>query len=372
MDIAVLKIILIFLTTFLGTLFILPELIKIASTWIVTKTDSSDEKYSLMDIPDNQRKIHKNPKPLVGGIGMLVVVSFSSVLFVTPTDINLRGYYSSVIMLGIVGFLDDFSDLHYSYKFIAQMLASIIMMKYSNTILQSFGNIVPFFHGDLGYFALPVTILSAIGVINAINMLDGLDGLAGGVSLIAFISFAIFAFVNGQIEIMLLSVALIGALSGFLRYNWYPSKLFMGDAGSSFLGFSLTFLSIFVTQGEGNLGIVPPVAPLLILTVPIVDTVTVMTKRMLKGKSPFFADKSHLHHMLMRLGLSVKSSVKMILFLSVIFALLGVLGALLEVSEQSMFLVFITYFVLNIAVHFVLERILNKRLQTATNLSVQK
>lgn len=337
------KAVLVFITTLVGMLLILPKLRDIASTLIVTKGGTSTKMYSLMDNPDEVRKMHKIPKPLVGGIGMIIVVSLSSILFVPPDNINLRGYYSAVIMLGIVGFMDDFSDLHYSWKLLAQVMASAIMIYYSKTALLSFGDILSFGSFELGLFMYPVTVFCTIGVINAINMIDGLDGLAGGIALIAFISFAFLAFFNGQIELMLLSLALSGAVLGFLKFNWHPSTLFMGDAGSFFLGFSLAYLSIDITQG--GYGKVPPVAALLILAVPISDTLTVMIKRMLRGKSPFFADKTHLHHMLLSFGLKIKSSVIVILVLSLISSLTAIVGTIMKVSEYNMFFMFMILFI---------------------------
>ncbi|MBI4847223.1 MAG: undecaprenyl/decaprenyl-phosphate alpha-N-acetylglucosaminyl 1-phosphate transferase [Nitrospirae bacterium] len=336
------KAVLVFITTLGGMLLVMPKLRDIASTLIVTKGGTSTKMYSLMDNPDKVRKVHNIPKPLVGGIGMIIVVSLSSIIFVPPDNINLRGYYSAVIMLGVVGFLDDFSDLHYSWKLIAQVMASSIMIYYSKTALSSFGDLLSFGSIDLGYFMFPVTVFCTIGVINAINMIDGLDGLAGGVSLIAFISFAILAFINGQIELMLLSLALSGSVLGFLKFNWYPSTLFMGDAGSFFLGFSLAFLSISITQG--GYGIVPPMAALMILAIPIADTLTVMIKRMLRGKSPFFADKTHLHHMLLSFGLKINGSVIVILALSLISSITAILGTVLKVSDYNMFFIFVIVF----------------------------
>ncbi len=343
-NVYLIKAFLVFFTALIGMIVILPKLIEIASTWIVIKKDQSGKHFTLMDAPDMKRKLHNIPKPLVGGIGMIIIVSLSSIIFVPPEDLNLRGYYSAVILLGVVGFLDDFSDLHYSWKFIAQVLASVIMINYSKTMIVSLGDLLSF--GDIvlgSLLAVPVTVFCAIGVINSFNMIDGLDGLAGGIAIIAFASFTALALINGQMEMMLLSLGLTGAVIGFLKYNWYPARLFMGDSGSFFLGFSLVFLAIAVTQR--GYGLVPPVAALLILAVPISDTLTVMIKRMLSGKSPFFADKTHLHHILLRFGLKVRSSVIAILTLSFAFSTVAILGTVYEVPEYYMFLVFAIFFV---------------------------
>lgn len=360
----IVKLILIFLTTLVGMLFILPELTQIASTWVLTTRDSKDKYFSLIDYPDNYRKVHSAPKPVVGGIGMLIVVSFSSLIFVPPTDLNLRGYYSAVILLGIIGFLDDFGNLHYGWKFVGQVVAVLIMVQYSNTVIESLGTIPFFGTVYLGILSIPVTIFCAIGVINAINMMDGLDGLAGAVSLIAFSAFAVLSVLNGLMEMTLLTTALIGAIIGFLKYNWHPARIFMGDSGSHFLGFSLVFLSIAISQSADSNGIVPPVVPLVILTVPVADTVSVMLKRIIKGRSPFSADKNHLHHILLRMGLDAKRTVIYITLLSAGFAFLGVAGVILPISETYLVFTFLVFFIIFFTAHIILEKLTPEKIQT--------
>ncbi len=278
---------------------------------------------------------------------MLLGFSISSLLFVQQE--NMMAFYTGLIVLLVVGFLDDFMSLRAKWKFIAQLLASGLLVYFNRTILSSLGNFMSLGTIDLGVFAIPTTIFCIVGIINAINMIDGLDGLAGGISLIAFISFAILAYLNNQIELMLLSIALSGAVIGFLIYNWHPSKLFMGDTGSLFLGFSLAFLSIAITQKDNS--VVPPVVPLLILAVPIVDTVTIMAKRITEGRSPFVADKDHLHHVILRLGLNNKNAVKVILLMAAIFSCLGIIGTIIGISQYYLFSIFSIYFVA-VVIHF--------------------
>jgi UDP-GlcNAc:undecaprenyl-phosphate GlcNAc-1-phosphate transferase len=310
------------------TILVLPRISHIAS------------KIGLIDFPD-RRKVHRDPKPLIGGVGMMIGISISLLLFIPLS--NLRGFYAGLLLLSIVGFLDDFKELGPRWKFSAQILASIFMIYFSKTILYSFGNLLAFGPINFGILAVPMTIFCTVGVINAINMIDGVDGLAGGISLVGFISFAILSHINNQIKLMLLSIAFSGALIAFLRYNWYPSKMFMGDAGSFSLGFTLTFLSISIVQKENS--IVPPVTILCVLAVPIVDTLTVMTKRAMQGKSPFHADRAHLHHILMRFGVDKKSTTELLILLSAIFSLFGVLGTAFRIPEYYMFLVFSAYFI---------------------------
>lgn len=246
--------------------------------------------------------------------------------------------------------------MNFLLKFTVQILASVFMIYFSNTVLLSFGDLLSSGPINLGISTIPVTIFCTMGIINAINMLDGLDGLAGGVSLLALISFSVLAFINNQMELMLLSIALSGAVLGFLKYNWYPSKLFLGDAGSYSLGFVLAFLSIAITQKDNSL--VPPMAPLLILAVPIVDTITIMLKRGMKGKNPFRADKYHLHHILLRFGLDIKEAVTLIIVLSMIFSLIAIIGTILKIPNYYMFLIFSIYFISYFVSSFYIKQIL--------------
>lgn len=324
---------LIFFASLLFSALIMPRLLRIAE-WI-----------GLIDQPD-ERKIHKRPKPLVGGIGMIMALSLTSLLFFPLS--HMRGFFSGLIILTIIGFLDDFKEISHNWRFLAQAVAVALIISLSNTVLYSFGDLISTGDISLGIFAIPLTFFCAIGVINSINMIDGLDGLAGGFSLISFISFAILSYLNHQFDLMYLSLSLIGVVSGFLFYNWPPSKLFMGDAGSLSLGFSLAFLSIAITQTKDSN--VPPVAPLLILAVPIVDTVIVMTQRIIKGNSPFVADKTHIHHRLITASKSKKKALYIILTISFLLNLIAVGGTILRIPEYYLFMVFVLYFLATLSV----------------------
>jgi UDP-GlcNAc:undecaprenyl-phosphate GlcNAc-1-phosphate transferase len=342
-----LTLLLAFFTSLIITVLILPRLSNIAL------------KIGLLDFP-GQRKMHSNPRPLVGGLGMMMALSVTCLLFVPFS--NLRGFYAGVAMLVIVGFLDDFRELNHRWKFVAQIVASIFMIYFSDNIVLSFGDIFAIGSIDLSStLAVILTVFFTVGVINAINMIDGLDGLAGGISLIAFIAFAVLAYINRQTELVLLCIALAGAVLGFLKYNWPPSKLFMGDAGSLSLGFSLVFLSISISQKANSL--VPPVVPLLVLAVPIVDTITVMIKRLLRGRSPFKADKYHLHHITMKYGYRKRTTVRIILLVSSMFSAIAIIGVTLEIPDYHLFLIFSAYFVLYFTTSFYIRKLLILRLR---------
>lgn len=329
---------------FIVTLFVLPRFAVIAG------------ELGLVDLPD-MRKVHPTPKPLVGGLGMSLGVAFGCLLFLPLS--NMRGYYAGAILLVVIGFFDDFREVHHRMKFVAQLASALLIVYFSNVSLVTFGNLLH--RGPINFHALtvPMTIIGVVGVINAMNMIDGVDGLAGGISLISFISFGYLASLDSHNELMLLCCALCGVLIAFLKYNWHPSQLFMGDAGSLFLGFSAAFISIALTQEPNST--VRPVAPLLILTVPITDTITVMIKRMLKGKSPFYPDRTHLHHQLLRYGFSARQTVAIMLTMTMVFSFCAIVGTWLMIPDYYLFPVFMIYF----AAFFVFSFFYSKDLYTA-------
>ncbi len=326
-----LRIILTFLTSIISVVFLIPKLSRIAT------------KIGLVDQP-GKRKMHNYPRPLVGGLAMVISATFSFLLFIPLT--GLRGYFVGVAILLLIGFLDDYREIGHREKFLAQILAISILMYLSRIYLHNFGNLIGL--GDIKipgnpFFIWAVTVFCTVGVINAINLIDGLDGLAGGFSFIAFLTFAAHASLAGNTTVMLLNIALIGAVLGFLRFNWKNAKVFMGDAGSLCLGFSLTFMALALTQGEESS--MSPVAALLILAVPIVDTLTVMSKRIMRGESPFKPDRYHLHHIFIRYGMSKDWAVKIILGICGIFCGISLLDAVYDIPEWFFFFIFAAYFI---------------------------
>jgi UDP-GlcNAc:undecaprenyl-phosphate GlcNAc-1-phosphate transferase len=313
-------------TTILLAALFLPRLAHIAS------------RIGLVDMP-SKRKTHAGAKPLVGGLGMAMALAVTCLIFVPLT--NLRGFYAGFVLLVIIGFLDDFRELKYGGKFIAQIFAILFMVFFSKISLDTFGNLLGMGAINFGIMAVPVTVFCAVGVIHAFNMADGLDGLAGGIALVAFLTFAVLAYLNAQPDLALLAIAFSGALIGFLWYNRPPSRLFMGDAGSMSIGFALVFFALAVTQKAG--GSVSPVTPLLILAVPVCDTIRIIIARLLRGQSPFTADNKHLHHLLIRFGFNRKCTVLIIIGLSAAFALFAVIGTLLRMPDYLFFAAFLIY-----------------------------
>ena len=297
-------------------------------------------KISLLDY-SNKRKVHNVGRPLIGGIAIALTLSVTCFLFIETKQI--LGFYAGMFMFLLIGFLDDYKNLTPKWKLLAQIVTAIIVIYIGNIVLVSFGNILHFGTVNLGIFAVPVTILGIVGVINSTNMLDGVDGLVGVISTIAFISFGILAYINNQHMYLLLSIALIGCVIAFLRYNWHPSLLFLGDAGSFLLGFSMVFLSIAISQKHNS--IVPPVVPLLILAFPIADLTSVSLRRIINGKNPFSADKLHIHHILLRLGFTKQQVVLIIALITTIFSALGIAGTIYRIPEYYLFSLFLAFFI---------------------------
>jgi UDP-GlcNAc:undecaprenyl-phosphate GlcNAc-1-phosphate transferase len=328
---------LIFLIALFATMFALPKLAHVA------------KKINLLDQP-NHRKIHMEPKPLVGGLGFVLSACFAASLFVPAK--GLRGFFAGLALLLFIGFLDDLKELGHRQKFIGQIFASVLLIWLSKTCLTSFGDllgvgeiVIPFY-----WLSVVVTIFCILGVINSMNLIDGLDGLSGGLGFVAFMVFAVHASFAGNHLFLLLNFAFAGALLGFLRFNWHPASLFMGDAGSLSLGFILAFMAIAMSQGEN--ACIQPVTALLILGVPIADTLTIMTKRLMQRKSPFHPDKHHLHHIFMRYGLNRKLTVKTIVGLGIILGTTSLLGPIYHLSDRTLFLVFTVYFLIYFASSF--------------------
>jgi len=253
---------------------------------------------NIVDVP-NDRKVHDQPMPKVGGIaiafGSLVPIFFLSQM----TPFMWSVVMGSWIVVGF-GFLDDIKDLGYKTKFFGQVAAAFVVVFYGGLEIKCLGAMLPENYCLPGVVSIPLTVIAIVGVTNAINLADGLDGLAGGIMLLTFICIGYLAYCSEKIFITMMSAAMVGGIFGFLRYNTFPATLFMGDSGSQLLGFLGITLCLGLTQDHTPLS---PMLPLLLLGFPVLDTLMVMTERMVNGKSPFFADKNHLHHKFMRLGL---------------------------------------------------------------------
>ncbi|MEH6992703.1 MraY family glycosyltransferase [Neobacillus drentensis] len=267
----------------------------------------------------NKRKVHQTLMPRLGGLAIYIAF-LAGVILLQPVN-----PYSSSIIIGsgiivISGILDDIYELSAKLKLMAQIAAAAIIVLYGGLqitfINLPFGGLFEF-----GYLSIPFTVLWIIGITNAINLIDGLDGLAAGVSSIALVAISGMAFIMGNLYVVTIGSILLVSTIGFLYHNFYPAKIFMGDTGALFLGFMISVLSLL---GFKNITFVSFIVPIIILGVPISDTIFAILRRII-NKQPLSApDKSHLHHCLLRLGYSHRETVLIIYAMAALFGLLAV------------------------------------------------
>ena len=246
-----------------------------------------------------ERKVHISPVPKVGGIAM-AIGALAPVALSVGADRAVLSILIGTGVIAIFGFMDDMKEFGYRTKFAGQLAAALVVIFFGGVKICCIGTLLP--DGMLlsDWVAIPLTLVVIIGVTNAVNLADGLDGLAGGLMLLSFLCIGFLAYRGEHTVITLLAVATAGAIFGFLRFNTHPATIFMGDAGSQMLGFLAITMAVAITQGSP---VYSPLFPLLLLGLPILDTLMVMAERIHHGQSPFVADKNHLHHKLLRLGL---------------------------------------------------------------------
>jgi UDP-GlcNAc:undecaprenyl-phosphate GlcNAc-1-phosphate transferase len=248
----------------------------------------------MIDLPD-ARKVHNRPVPRVGGVG-LVIGALLPVILWAPATSAIHAYLLGSLVLFAFGVCDDCRELGHYTKFIGQLIAALWVVYYGGLYVSA----LPFIHQIPGAIGKPFTVFAMVGMINAINHSDGLDGLAGGLSMLSLICIAYLGFQAHSNAVLAVSTATMGGILGFLRYNTYPATVFMGDGGSQFLGFTLAFLVILLTQ-DANPALSHAI-PVLILGLPIVDILAVFGQRVYQKMNWFRATKNHIHHRLLDLG----------------------------------------------------------------------
>ena len=251
-----------------------------------------------MDQP-GERKVHQNPVPTVGGIAF-ALGACASILWWGPKDgTTLSVLFGGSIILGF-GVLDDRANLDYRIKLLGQLVAALAVIIIGGIRFES----IPFLlDAELPmWIGIPVTALFLVAVSNAVNLTDGLDGLAGGLSFLTLCGIAYLAHLSNDSTVLLLTVPFLGGVMGFLRYNTYPARIFMGDGGSQLLGFIMGVLAILLTDSTS--GPFSPALLLFLLGLPFLDTLGVAGQRLVEGRSPFIGDRKHVHHKLMTAGLS--------------------------------------------------------------------
>jgi UDP-GlcNAc:undecaprenyl-phosphate GlcNAc-1-phosphate transferase len=249
----------------------------------------------MVDMPD-PRKVHAVAVPRVGGIG-IVLGALAAILLWVPLQPWIAAYVLGSAVLFVFGALDDSLELGHYVKFVGQFIATAALVYWGDLWVSH----LPFFADEVApEIGKPFTMFALVGMINAINHSDGLDGLAGGESLLSLGCMAYLGYLAGGADFVVVVGAVVGGLIGFLRYNTHPARVFMGDAGSQFLGFSVGVLAVYLTQ-RLNSGL-SMALPLLILGLPIVDILAVFAQRVYQRMNWFRATKNHVHHRLLALG----------------------------------------------------------------------
>jgi len=314
-----------FIVGMVVTMVCLPALVRLAVKWL------------MVDHP-GARKVHSIAIPRVGGVAMACGVFIASLFTINlqPADI---WFLAAAAVLTIFGALDDRFDLDYRVKFIGQLAAVAIVVAAGDVRFQSIA-----LDDRLwlpGWLSVPITVVFLVGITNAVNLADGLDGLAGGTTFLCLCAVALLSSVGLPGSTTALTLAFAGAVLGFLRFNTYPASVFMGDAGSQLLGFSIGVLSIRATQSASSE--ISAAIPILLLAVPILDTLSVMVQRIAEGRSPFSPDKNHIHHKLLAMGFGHHEAVMLIY---VIQGALFVMAYFMRYESDLLILGFVTAFFL--------------------------
>lgn len=286
------------------------------------------ERVGAVDVPKDARRMHDHPIPRMGGLAIFLGFLLSTLVFV-PLSQPLRGMLLGAILIVILGIFDDIYALPALPKLIVQILAALIAVLHGNVIqVISNPNILsdnPYW--SLGAWSIPVSVLWIVAITNAVNLIDGLDGLAVGVATISSLTMLVIAMLVSENVVAMIMAALAGGCIGFMPYNQNPAKIFMGDTGSTFLGFVLATVSI---QGLFKFyTIISFAVPFLMLGLPLFDTCFAIIRRLSKGQNPMSPDRSHVHHRLIDMGFNQKQAVGI---LYVISAILGLSAVVLTTS----------------------------------------
>lgn len=308
-----------FITAFTLTYLVIPSIIKVAA------------KKNLFDKP-NERSAHKAPTPSLGGIGIFAGAICAIILW-TPFDSfgDLQNVLAAFVIMFLIGVKDDLLPLSPGKKFIGQIFCALILVYKANIKITSW-------YGILGVYELPdlfsfvFSMVAIVGIINAFNLIDGINGLAGSIGLLACSVWGMWFFMMDRTELAILGFSFAGALVAFLKYNYTPARIFMGDTGSLLVGMVCSILAIeFLEMHRGEVPAgrsftfdIAPAVAIAILILPLYDTARVFARRMMQGKSPFHPDKTHIHHLLLDSGLTHMQSTAVLVGVNVLFIALVV------------------------------------------------
>ena len=315
----------------IGTIIAAFAVAAVLSYFFTPPVKNFAHKVGAIDVPKDARRMHKKPIPRLGGLAIYGGFLCSILIFGQLDETMLCVLLGAAIIVAL-GIFDDVLALGAKLKFVVQIVAAAIPVCIGDLQIGLFTNLnplsdTPFVH--LGILAVPVTIIWIVGITNAVNLIDGLDGLAVGVSSIAAITMLAVALLTGNMPIAITMAALAGACIGFMPYNLNPAKIFMGDTGSTFLGYMLATVSI---MGLFKFyAVISFAVPFLILGLPIFDTANAIISRVAAGRSPMSPDRGHVHHKLIDMGFNQKQAVAILYAIS---ATLGLTAVVLTSSGE--------------------------------------
>ncbi len=318
----------IILTTFLTSLILTHLMIKISKNM------------NIMDIP-NERSVHKKPTPLLGGIAIFLSFLFGFILFGNQNPLMISILIASFLIL-LLGIFDDIKPIKARYKFVIHILVALIVVFYGGlklTHVDIFGLSLNF-----KWMSPYITILIIVGIINAVNLIDGLDGLCAGISSIYFLTIGVIALILNKFNGLdiILSFIMLGSTLGFLVFNFPPAKIFMGDTGSTFLGL---MISVIMLLGFKTVTLTSLLIPLVLLILPITDTLFAIIRRALNKKPIGQADKEHIHHQLLK-HLSTRKTILVIYIVDLIFSVVSIFYAIGKKKEMIIFYILLMFILL--------------------------
>ena len=281
-----------------------------------------------LDIP-NERKVHKNPIPRLGGVGIYFGFLLGYMIF-GKESIQMNSVLIGSFIILITGIIDDIKPIPAKYKFCGQLIGAAVIPIYGGILLRDVSAFELYI--NFGIFAYPITILFIVSVINCINLIDGLDGLAGGIASIYFLTIGIIAVVLKSSSGLdtILTFVMLGSTLGYLYHNFYPAKIFMGDSGSMFLGYMIAIISLL---GYKNVTFTSFIVPVFLLAIPILDTFFAIIRRLINHKPISMPDKNHLHHQFLKKNFSQRKTVLIIYAIDVLFATASIIYVLGDFNQ---------------------------------------
>ncbi|OAN13546.1 undecaprenyl-phosphate alpha-N-acetylglucosaminyl 1-phosphate transferase [Photobacterium jeanii] len=299
----------------------------------------------LVDKP-NERKLHNGAIPLVGGLAICITLA-QFLYYNEEVLLHSQLYMFCICVLTFVGALDDKYDVSFKLRLVIQGGLSIAMIYYAGLELHSLGNLFGAGNLDLGPLGYVITVFAVIGAINAFNMVDGIDGLLGGLSIVTFGALGMMLTIDGQPDLAYFCIIIIVAIVPYILLNLgffgKKKKVFMGDAGSMLIGFTVIWMLLVASQ-NGTKPPLRPVTALWFIAVPLMDMAAIMIRRIRRGDSPFKPDREHLHHIFQRLGLNSTQTLIAICCIAIMYSAVGIFGEVYDVAEYIMFWAFIACF----------------------------